>query len=210
MSHYYSSQPITPSEPKSVEVRINGQNFLFMTDSGVFSKNKIDFGTKLLIETAIADLKGQGTKSGRLLDLGCGYGVIGIVMKRVFPAMEVVLCDVNQRALDLCTINAKQNFAALGDVVESDGFSNVYGDFDVIMTNPPVRAGKQTVFSFYEGAYAQMQPGANLYVVLQKKQGAQSSLNFLEALFGQCDILEQSKGYRILRAHKKQMTKEIR
>lgn len=162
----------------------------------------MDFGTKLLLDTAILDLHTRCIKKGRLLDLGCGYGVIGITMKRVFPAMDVVMADINQRALALTQENAKTNHSPFVTIVPSDGWANIEGGFDVVMTNPPVRAGKKTVFAFYDGAFEQLLPGGFLYVVLQKKQGSPSTFTHMQELFGNCELMVKEAGYWIMRSQK--------
>ena len=111
MSHYYQENPKTPSDRKEISCRFNGVNFTFQSDSDVFSKRKIDFGTALLLDSVIRDLKAGGIRGGRLLDLGCGYGAIGIVLQRVFTKMEVILSDINKRAVSLARENARDNSA---------------------------------------------------------------------------------------------------
>ncbi len=202
MAHYFDENPTTPSGPKTLEARFHGIDFVFTSDTAVFAKRQIDYGTKLLLDTAILDLHTRCIKKGRLLDLGCGYGVIGITMKRVFPAMEVVMADVNQRAISLTGENVKTNHCPFVSIVSSDAWANIEGDFDIVITNPPVRAGKKTVFSFYDGAFEHLTPGGFLYVVLQKKQGAPSSLIHMEQLFGNCEIIEKDAGYWIMRSQK--------
>jgi len=202
MAHYFDEIPTTPSDPKSIEARFHGIDFVFASDSDVFSKKQVDFGTKLLLDTAILDLHTRCIKKGRLLDLGCGYGVIGITMKRVFPAMDVVMADINQRALALTQENAKTNHSPFVHIIPSDGWENLEGGFDVVMTNPPVRAGKKTVFAFYDGAFEHLLPGGFLYVVLQKKQGSPSSFTHMQELFGNCELLAKEAGYWIMRSQK--------
>jgi len=202
MAHYFDENPTTPSGPRELTARFHGIDFVFTSDSDVFAKKHIDFGTKLLLDTAILDLHTRCIRQGRLLDLGCGYGVIGITMKRVFPAMDVVMADINQRAAALASENAKANHCPYISIVQSDGWENIDGTFHVVMTNPPVRAGKKTVFAFYDGAFAHLEPGGFLYVVLQKKQGAPSSFARLESLFGSCEVIEKDAGYWIMRAQK--------
>ncbi|NLT11946.1 MAG: class I SAM-dependent methyltransferase [Clostridiaceae bacterium] len=204
-AHYFSEQPSTPSKRKEIEFRIHGQDYLFFTDTEVFSKNAVDFGTELMLKTVISDLLNNKIKTGELLDLGCGYGVVGVVMKRVFPAMSVKMLDINSRAVSLAQENARHNFVGSVQVFSSDGFSGLpedSRDFTVVLTNPPVRAGKSTVFSFYDGAFERLRDGGWLYVVLQKKQGAPSSMIYLERLFGRCEVIEKDKGYWIMKATK--------
>ena len=129
-----------------VKARYRGIDFEFETDRGVFSRSGLDYGSNLLIETV---LEREIHPVGRLLDLGCGYGPVGIVFKRSFPALEVVMCDVNQRALALAKKNATHNQVRYIDVIQSDGLHAIKDEFDLILTNPPIRAGKATVHRFF-------------------------------------------------------------
>lgn len=203
MSHYYDEKPVTPSERREIETRFHGINFRFTTDTDVFSKRAVDFGTRLMIDTACQILSPENFRGGRILDLGCGYGVVGIVMKRIFPSSEVTLADINARALELSKINAAANNAAFVTILSSDGWESIAGNFELVLTNPPVRAGKRTVFAFYEGAFEHLTHGGSLFVVLQKKQGAPSTEKKLTELFGNCEIVAKDSGYWILRSIKR-------
>jgi 16S rRNA (guanine1207-N2)-methyltransferase len=195
MAHYYDEKPQVEFKSNTVETRINGIDFRFETGSGVFSKRQLDFGTKLLIETVIVK---EGKPAGRLLDLGCGYGPVGIAFKRISPALSVVMCDVNSRALELAKNNAAANNVQYVDVRLSNGLSEITGQFDLILTNPPIRAGKSTVYRFFEESFDALKNGGRLYCVIQKKQGAPSAFNKLQELFNNCDIIARSAGYWIL------------
>ena len=202
MAHYYEENPQGESDRRVIQARMHGMDFFFTTDAEVFSKKFLDFGSRTLLETAIEDLSANNRKKGKLLDLGCGYGPIGIIMKRVFPSMEVTMVDINHRAIELAKQNAEANSVKCVDVHPSDRCASVEGLYDVILTNPPVRAGKQTVFSFYDGAYEHMAEGASLYVVLQKKQGAPSSEKYLIEKFGNCEVIAKESGYWIMKSVK--------
>lgn len=205
MAHYYDSMPDTPSDRRFIDYRANGINFSFVTDTNVFSRNDVDKGTDLLINSVIEDIKERGARKGeRLLDLGCGYGVVGVVMKSVFMSFDVTSVDINARAVELARENMASNNVKLTKCMQSDVLSALDESdiFDIVMTNPPVRAGKQTVFSFYEQAYEHMAPGASIYSVLQRKQGAPSSEKKLMELFGNCETVAISGGYRVMKAVK--------
>ena len=133
---YFSSDPASKSRPVSYTYEFRGRTFTFKTDAGVFSKGETDFGTDLLLNSL-------PRLSGRTLDLGCGFGVIGICLAATDP-VEMVISDVNRRALDLARENAESNHAE-AEVVESDGFSCLTGSFRHIITNPPIRTGKQVI-----------------------------------------------------------------
>jgi len=202
MAHYYHENPNTKSQRADIEYYFDGKLFRFVTDTDVFSRKGVDFGSDLLLKTVSAELQKRNISGGRLLDLGCGYGVVGVVMQSFFPEMKVVLADINKRALSLSSENAEKNHAKEVEIISSDGWSGLEQSFDFVLTNPPVRAGKDVVFSFYEGAFSHLNEGGTLYVVLQKKQGAPSSIAFLEKLFGNCEVLEKDAGYWIFAARR--------
>ena len=174
MTQYFDPNPTTPSDRKMIPYRMNGINFEFFTDTSVFSRKEVDFGTNLLIDTLVKDIKARGPKMERFVDLGCGVGIVGIVIKSCFMAFDVTGVDINVRD----------------------------EHFDIIATNPPVRAGKKTVFGFYEQSFEVLNPGGYLYVVLQRKQGAPSTMDKLNELFGNCETLAIDGGYRVMRARK--------
>jgi 16S rRNA (guanine1207-N2)-methyltransferase len=154
----------------------------------------------LLIETILNE---NEDFAGSILDLGCGYGPLGIVAAKILKKSFVTMCDVNERALELSRMNAKEN--KVDDrikVLASSSFENIKDNYDIIMTNPPIRAGKDVVFSFYDGAYEHLNKEGRLYVVVQKKQGAPSTKAKLENLFGNCETANKKSGYFIFRCIK--------
>lgn len=196
--HYYSKNPQTTSKPQEWAYTLRGEKIHFQTDSGVFSKNEVDFGSRLLIE-AFED----SSVEGPVLDVGCGYGPIGIAIAKSFPRKKVHMVDVNARAIELAKKNALRNNADNVEIYESDGLSAVSEEgFSAIVTNPPIRAGKETVFRFYEEASEKVAPGGSLWVVIQKKQGAPSTEEKLIELFGNCRVADKKKGYFIFEARK--------
>lgn len=203
MGFYYDSDPLTQSDRRIIKYRQYGINFEFITDTNVFSKSQVDFGSDLMLTAMIKDLKSRKVKVTSFLDLGCGYGVVGCVMKSVYMASDVTCLDVNNRSVGLTKENSELNGTPLR-ALSSDCLSALGKDemFDVVATNPPVRAGKQTVFAFYEQSYAHLKQGGSLYVVLQRKQGAPSTEKKLNELFGNCTTVEIEAGYRVMRADK--------
>ena len=202
MTQYFDPNPTTPSDRKVIPYRMNGINFEFSTDTSVFSRKEVDFGTNLLIDTLVKDIKARGPKMERFVDLGCGVGIVGIVIKSCFMAFDVTGVDINSRAVALARENAINNGVNCR-FMSSDILFGVRDEhFDIIATNPPVRAGKKTVFGFYEQAYDVLNPGGYLYVVLQRKQGAPSTMAKLEELFGNCETLSIDGGYRVMRSRK--------
>lgn len=196
--HYYSKQPKVQSAPKEWTADIRNRTFRFRTDAGVFSKGEVDFGSRLLAETFT-----EPAIEGDLLEIGCGYGPIGIAIAASFPDRVVHMVDVNERALALSQHNAQQNNVHNLRVYESSGVSSVKEEnFAAILTNPPIRAGKETVFSFYDGAFAKLAAGGELWVVIQKKQGAPSTITYLTEKFQEVETVAKKKGYFIIKAKK--------
>lgn len=196
-NHYFHNNPNLDDEKSEIKFTLNGKHYRFLTSSGVFSKSHIDFGTKTLIDAI-------SLKSGneKLLDLGCGYGVIGIVLKGIYPNLDVIQVDINIRAVELAKVNSELNQLSTKALV-SDAFSELKNQtFDVIVLNPPIRSGKQNVFNLYKSAYEHLVPGGEFFIVIQKKQGALSHHKFLKELFSEVEIINRNKGYYIIKSKK--------
>jgi 16S rRNA (guanine1207-N2)-methyltransferase len=194
--HYYSSQPDTAHDVREIHAELRGRAFRFLTDTGVFSKKGVDFGSRLLIETAALP------DEGVFADVGCGYGPIGIAVVATVPNSQAVLLDVNTRAVALARKNAEINGVAdRVTALVSDGFEAA-GErrFDAVLINPPIRAGKQVVYRLFAEARDHLKPSGTLWVVIRKKQGAASARDELNRLFTSVDVAKQKKGYWILRA----------
>lgn len=194
-NHYFTNDPNLKHDFQRIVYVNDGITYRFFTDSGVFSKSQVDFGSKTLIEA----FKYNNYQS--LLDLGCGYGVIGIVLKTQYPVMEVTQSDINIRALELTKENAKENKVETHSII-SDGYKNVTGLFDCITLNPPIRAGKETIFKLYDETYKHLNPDGEFWIVIQKKQGAPSHLKYLQNLFSNVELVTKNKGYHVLRMKK--------
>ncbi|KGR75322.1 class I SAM-dependent methyltransferase [Ureibacillus sinduriensis] len=197
--HYYSNKPQTESKPRQWKFTLLGNSFLFETDSGVFSKSEVDFGSRVLIETfRLPELEGA------ILDVGCGYGPIGLSIAKQYKDRLICMMDINERAVALSKKNAQTNGVQNVRIFESDGLASVEEGLQVaaILTNPPIRAGKETVFKFYDGAYEKLSTGGELWIVIQKKQGAPSTMNYLDEKFAEVEVVEKKKGYWIIRAKK--------
>lgn len=196
MDHYYSNEPSVESKARRFEYDLEKDLLEFKTDNGVFSKNFIDYGSRALLDTLDFPL------DGKILDLGCGYGPIGIILAKRNPQSNILMADVNLRALDLCRENIKINNINNALAIASNAYENILESFDYIVTNPPIRAGKRVVFEFLEGAYKHLVNNGEIYVVIQKKQGAPSAKSKLEEVFGNCEIVNRNKGYYILKSKK--------
>lgn len=196
--HYYTNDPVAAHDEAEFIARLRGREFRFRTDAAVFSRDRVDFGSQLLIETV------ELASDDAVLDLGCGYGPLGVTAAAFVPKGRVYLVDVNQRAADLARRNLEENgLAQRGEVRVGDGTSPVAGiAFTKVLCNPPVRAGKATVQRLMSEAHGALAPGGSLWVVIQNKQGAPSLRAYLEQLFGNCEDVARKAGYRILVATK--------
>lgn len=195
--HYYSQKPNAAHDLHTVEVMLLGRKFAFTTDAGVFSKKGIDFGSRLLIETMTIQ------PHDRVLDVGCGYGPIGLAAAIEAAKGMVTMVDINERALELAKQNAERNHIHNVDIMQSDLLSEVKDrTFDVVLSNPPIRAGKETVHRIFEQAYEVLRPGGSLWIVIQKKQGAPSAYAKLESIFAEVKEVGRDKGYWIIKALK--------
>jgi 16S rRNA (guanine1207-N2)-methyltransferase len=194
--HYYSRTQNTASEPQYWDYTLKETHFRFKTDNGVFSKREVDFGSKLLIETfAMPETKGD------ILDVGCGYGPIGLAVAKCWPERMVHMVDVNLRAIGLAKDNSELNGISNVKIYESDRLNAVRNlRFAAILTNPPIRAGKKTVHYIYEESFDCLLPGGELWVVIQKKQGAPSTIDKLSELFSEVETVIKKKGYYIIKA----------
>ena len=196
MSHYFIADETLDHDYQTFQFDMRDVSLKLTTDRGVFSRNYVDFGTRVLLENLTLD----GVK--KALDLGCGYGPIGLFIARYDEDIQVTLSDVNDRAIALVKKNILDNKIKNAKPILSNVFESIKDTFDLIVTNPPIRAGKDTVFEIYEGAFEHLEKGGLLYVVILKKQGAPSSVAKIESLFGHCEIVAKTKGYWILFAKK--------
>lgn len=200
MEQYFTKNPTTKNDVYKFDWNIGKDKFYFYTSNSVFSKKGVDFGSMLLIETVI---KENNSFDGTILDMGCGYGPIGIMVAKLLKNSNIAMADINERALKLAAMNAKENKVENRvKIINSSSFDSINEMYNIVLTNPPIRAGKNVVFSFYEGAYEHLEQGGKLYVVIQKKQGALSSKEKIAMLFGNCDIAEKKSGYFIFKAEK--------
>lgn len=199
MDHYYTSKPSSESHREKWETVIQGKRFAYTTDSGVFSKNNIDVGSEVLMTTA----ETVDFPKGNLLDIGCGYGPIGIYLAKAFPERNIEMIDVNERAIDLAQLNATENEVSNVQIYRSNLFEEVENkEFAGIISNPPIRAGKTVVHEILEKSHDYLVEGGYLLIVIQKKQGAPSAKKKMLEVFGNVERINLEKGYWILAAQK--------
>ena len=186
------------SSPREVIYSFKGVDFALKSDNGVFSKNELDKGSELLIETLLPINLGEN-----VLDIGCGIGVIGLTLAYFTPSLNVCLTDVNTRALGLCSANAQSlKLSQRVTILQSDIYQKIEGKFTSIVSNPPIRAGKKVTYEIYRGALEHLIDSGSLYIVVRKNQGAKSVMSYLEELFGNVALLAREKGYYVLKATK--------
>ena len=191
---YYEKNPKADHDIHELRVRLLDTPMTFLTDAGVFSKRMVDYGSQVLLNTL--DLEPDKT----LLDVGCGYGPLGLTLGKVF-GVQATLTDINSRALDLARANAEKN-QVNARIFQSNVYDDVEGNFDYIVSNPPIRAGKSVVHEIIKGAFCHLEDQGSLTIVIQKKQGAPSAKAKMEEVFGNCQILKKDKGYYILESVK--------
>ncbi len=191
MGHYFLNDEGLKSEIKEFLVKIGGKDFCFKTDNGVFSKGKLDFGTKILIETVLKE-----NLEGIVLDLGCGYGAVGIVLNKI-KGIETDLIDVNKRAIHLAKLNINENDCTNVSCFESDGYENVDKKYSVIVTNPPIRVGKEKLYQLIVEGRNHLLENGKLYLVIRKEQGAKSFIQDMKKYYN-IEILEKKKGFFVI------------
>ena len=194
MGHYFTNENL-PSDIRENICVVLGKKFKFLTDNGVFSKDGLDFGSRLLLESIPLEEVG-----GKILDMGCGYGVFGIVLAKIL-LVKVDMVDVNLRALHLSKRNVKLNDVTdLVSIFESNCYQNISTKYSTIITNPPIRAGKKIVYDIVMNARDHLEDGGNLFLVIRKEQGAKSLIVDLEKVYT-VKVLEKKKGFFIIQCH---------
>lgn len=195
--HYYTQTPGSASDRRELTLEFRERTYRFATDSGVFSRGKLDKGTEVLLRAPYA----AGEK---MLDMCCGWGPIGIVLAAENPGARVFLRDINTRAVALARENIRLNRLSNAEADAGDGFEGLEDTYDCIFMNPPVRAGKSLIYGLFDEAFAHLRAQGSLYIVIRKAQGAPSAKAYLEALFGQhrVETINRQGGYHVLRARK--------
>ena len=189
---YYAENPDAAHDIHELRVELLGEKMTFLTDAGVFSKKMVDFGSQLLLKCL------EVNQGETVLDVGCGYGPLGLSLAKAY-GVQATMVDINNRALDLARKNAERNKVE-ATIFQSNIYEQVKGKFDHVISNPPIRAGKQVVHEIIEKSKDFLGIGGDLTIVIQKKQGAPSAKSKMEDVFGNCEIVKKDKGYYILRS----------
>ena len=190
--HYFTPSPQSEHQPGRFETEFRGQRLTFDTDSGVFSRSGLDKGTDILLNALPASLSGQ------VLDMGCGYGALGVSLAKGNPGINLTMADINERAVELAARNT-QNNGVKARTLQSDGYAALTGQtFDWIVTNPPIRAGKTVIYRMFADGAKALNPGGTMALVIRKQQGAPSAREYLRTLFQTVEIADRSAGYWVL------------
>lgn len=197
MPQYFDNNEKLESKKREISVELNGEKYSFISDNGVFSKGEVDYGSIALLKVLLKE-----DIYGRVLDVGCGYGTIGLILAKKFSQGDFTLIDINMRACALACENAKRWKLDNVQVIESNIFEKVDGEFDNIITNPPIRAGKKVIYAIFEQSYHHLKQNGSLYIVIRKSHGAESAQKFITSVFGNCTLLKRDKGFYIYRAIK--------
>ena len=193
MSHYFENDMNLKSEIRELSYKYYSSFFTFYSDNGVFSKKNVDYGSKLLLETYLR----ENITNVNVLDVGCGYGFIGIVIS-ILTDSYVDMIDVNKRAIHLTNRNIKRYPKFNGNAFISDAYANIKNKYNVIITNPPIRVGKTKLLEILEGAFDHLEEDGILYFVIRKDQGALSIKKILEEQ-RKVEIINKDKGYFIFK-----------
>lgn len=197
MEHYFTNNENLKSVLRTITYKYGNFTLSFLSDNGVFSKDKIDYGSLLLVESII---KNKTKKYNSILDVGCGYGFMGITLAKIFSSF-VTLTDVNRRALHLADKNGKENKVKY-KIIESNCYENINESYSLIISNPPIRAGKEIVLDILTQAKDYLLSDGELWFVMRKDQGVKSTIKHIENVY-LCEIIEKSKGFYIIKAKKR-------
>lgn len=190
--YYFSPSPQSEHLPAEVRFDYRGRSLRFTTDRGVFSRTELDRGSWELLEAL------PPTLEGRVLDMGCGYGALGVAIAAVYPACRVTMADVNERAVALAAQNAQDNLTD-AQALMSDGYAALAGrQFDWIVSNPPIRAGKRVIYRMFADAATALAPGGRMFLVIRKQQGADSATRYLRQRYEQVEVVARKGGYHVL------------
>ncbi len=195
MAHYFTeNQTEVKTEEKELQFDFCDKTFAFTTDHGVFSKDHIDLGTRTLLESI------EVPRKAKVLDLGCGYGVIGTILAHCHGA-NVTMSDVNDRAIELAKRNTRMN-GVDAEVIKSHGLAKVKGPFDLVVSNPPIRIGKPRLYAMYKDVHGILNENGIFWLVVRKKQGAATTAKYLSTMFD-VNVVRKHKGYHVMACKKR-------
>ena len=195
MSQYFENDKNIKRDKRLIKFNFNDKEYLVQSDNGVFSKDRLDYGTRVLLENI--DINNL---CGKVLDLGCGIGVVGVILGTINKKISIDMVDVNERAVELTKENILSNKIE-ANVFISDVYNNVNSKYDFIITNPPIRAGKEVIRKFLLGGYDYLNNNGILYFVMRKDHGVKSMIKELEKVYN-VKIICKDKGFYIVSCYK--------
>lgn len=195
MGHYFENDENLKSFKRSLKLYINEHELQFISDTGVFSNTQIDYGSYTFLKTLLKE-----KSIDDLLDVGCGYGVLGITLKYFKKAVNVDMVDINPKAVSLCQENI--NYYNMENVkcFISNGFEKINKQYDCIVINPPIRAGKAIIYKMFEDSIKYLKNDGALYIVIKKSLGAPSAISKLQSIYRKVEVLNKDKGYYIIKS----------
>ena len=198
MQHYFIDKEHQDSDFFDFNDSVLGLNLCFRSCDSIFSKNKIDDGTRSLLEA----INKKCSLNGHCLDLGCGLGVIAITLIKKF-GVTFDMVDINKTAVRLSKENlVKNNVINSANVFYSDGFNEVKNEYDFIVTNPPIKTGKKLLFDLMSGAFNHLKQNGQIILVIRKDHGMESLKKHINSIFNNCEIVDRNKGFYVLKAIK--------
>lgn len=197
--HYYTKNPKSKKTYYSISEKVLGKQLELVTCSGIYSPHKIDEGSIIHLESA------KINNSDKILDLGCGYGTIGILVKKLYPDAEVWMADINERAVECAKENVEKNKVD-AEVFQSDGFEKINTSFDIILFNPPVNAGLKVCYRLIAGSFDHLNINGTLQVVLRPREGGASIIKKMSSIFGNAEKIGEKGIYSVYLS--KKQTKE--
>jgi len=189
--HYYTKEPTSKLRLWKIRARLRGNELEFWTGTGIFSGKKVDKGSELLANESII------REGWKVLDLGCGYGAIGMAIAKAYPSAKAVMTDINKRAVKVARMNKKLNRLPNVSVVQGDMYEKVSGPFDTILLNPPQTAGKDICLKMIELAPKFLRKGGLLQIVARHKKGGKQLAEKMKAVFGNVREISKKSGYRV-------------
>lgn len=194
MGHYFTNNENLSHDIEKINVVINSTNYYFYTDNGVFSKGELDFGTELLLKSFEYNYQ----EEKQALDIGCGCGPIGIYLSK--QGFDVDMCDINERALNLSK-KAMEEQKIKANIFISNAYNAVDKKYDYILSNPPIRVGKEKLYEIVLGAKNYLKENGEVWLVVRKDKGADSMVRDMKNIYSKVEVVEKKKGFHIIKAY---------
>lgn len=202
MEHYFIAKEHKEEDFFEFKTTVEGYDFVLKSCDSIFSKDVVDYGTNLLIKTFVKNHE-DDLENKTILDVGCGYGIIGLSLARIYKNASVDMCDINSVAVELSKFNTiKNHIKNVREIKESNAYESITNTYDFIITNPPIKAGKENLLNILLGAHNHLSENGELWLVIKKKHGEDSVKKALSNVFGEVEVMKRDAGYYILKAVK--------